>query len=40
ESAFLPSLFYQPLPYAMRSNVKGFFVAPTGLYDMGVVSMA
>ncbi|MDT4924929.1 MAG: peptide/nickel transport system substrate-binding protein [Pseudonocardiales bacterium] len=40
ESAFLPALFYQPLPYAMRSNVKGFFVAPTGLYDMGVVSMA
>ncbi|MDT4948397.1 MAG: peptide/nickel transport system substrate-binding protein [Pseudonocardiales bacterium] len=40
ESAYLPPLFYQSLPYAMRSNVTGFFVAPTGLYDMGVVSIA
>lgn len=40
ESAFLPPLFYQPFPYAMRSNVQGFFVKPTGLYDMGQVSLA
>jgi peptide/nickel transport system substrate-binding protein len=38
--AFLPPLFYQPLPYAMRSSVQGFFVKPTGLYDMAAVSLA
>ena len=38
EEAFLPPLFYQALPYGLRTNVKGFFVKPTGLYDMGVVS--
>jgi peptide/nickel transport system substrate-binding protein len=40
EDAFLPPLFYQPLPYAMRSTVQGFFVKPTGLYDMAAVSLA
>jgi peptide/nickel transport system substrate-binding protein len=40
EDAFLPPLFYQPMPYAMRSNVQGFSVRPTGLYDMAVVSLA
>jgi peptide/nickel transport system substrate-binding protein len=40
EDAFLPALFYQPLPYAMRSNVQGFSVKPTGLYDMATVSLA
>lgn len=39
EDAFLPALFYQPFPYATRSAVKNFFVKPTGLYDMGVVSL-
>ncbi|HEY8302039.1 MAG TPA: ABC transporter substrate-binding protein, partial [Jatrophihabitans sp.] len=39
EDAFLPPLFYQSLPYGLRSTVKGFFVKPTGLYDMGVVSL-
>jgi peptide/nickel transport system substrate-binding protein len=38
EDAFLPALFYQPLPYAMRSEVSGFFVKPTGLYDMALVA--
>jgi peptide/nickel transport system substrate-binding protein len=38
EDAFLPALFYQPLPYAMRDAVTGFFVKPTGLYDMAVVA--
>jgi peptide/nickel transport system substrate-binding protein len=36
--AFLPALFYQPLPYAMRDELSGFFVKPTGLYDMAVVT--
>jgi peptide/nickel transport system substrate-binding protein len=40
ESAFLPPLWYQPMPYATAKNVKGFFVKPTGLYDMGVVSLS
>ncbi|MEN3266011.1 ABC transporter substrate-binding protein [Pseudonocardia sp.] len=40
EDAFLPTLFYQPMPYAMRSNVQGFVVRPTGLYDMATVSLA
>ena len=40
ESAFLPPLWYQPMPYATAKTVKGFFVKPTGLYDMGVVSLA
>jgi peptide/nickel transport system substrate-binding protein len=40
EDAFLPTLFYQPFPYAMRSNVQGFSVKPTGLYDMATVSLA
>lgn len=40
EDAFLPPLFYQPFPYAMRTSVQNFFVKPTGLYDMGVVSLA
>ncbi|CAN5598830.1 ABC transporter substrate-binding protein [soil metagenome] len=40
QDAFLPPLFYQPLPYAMRSSVQGFFVKPTGLYDMAAVSLA
>ncbi len=40
EDAFLPALFYQPFPYAMRTSVQNFFVKPTGLYDMGVVSLA
>lgn len=40
QSAFLPALFYQPFPYAMRSSVQGFFVKPTGLYDMAAVSLA
>jgi peptide/nickel transport system substrate-binding protein len=39
EDAFLPALFYQPIPYATRSAVKNFFVKPTGLYDMAVVSL-
>ncbi len=39
EDAFLPALFYQPFPYALRSTVKNFLVKPTGLYDMGVVSL-
>jgi peptide/nickel transport system substrate-binding protein len=39
EDAFLPALFYQPFPYAVRSVVHNFFVKPTGLYDMGVVSL-
>ncbi len=39
EDAFLPALFYQPFPYALRSTVKNFLVKPTGLYDMGVVSV-
>jgi peptide/nickel transport system substrate-binding protein len=39
ESAFLPPLWYQPMPYAMAKSVQGFFVKPTGLYDMGVVSL-
>jgi peptide/nickel transport system substrate-binding protein len=38
--AFLPPLFYQPLPYALRTSVQGFFVKPTGLYDMAAVSLA
>jgi peptide/nickel transport system substrate-binding protein len=38
EDAFLPALFYQPLPYAMRTELTGFFVKPTGLYDMAVVA--
>jgi peptide/nickel transport system substrate-binding protein len=40
QSAFLPPLFYQPFPYAMRSSVQGFYVKPTGLYDMAAVSLA
>ena len=40
ESAFLPPLWYQPMPYATAKSVKGFFVKPTGLYDMGVVSLS
>ena len=40
DDAFLPALYYQPLPYAMRSAVQGFFVKPTGLYDMAAVSLA
>jgi peptide/nickel transport system substrate-binding protein len=40
EDAFLPPLFYQPIPYALRSSVQGFFVRPTGLYDMATVSLA
>ncbi|HEX4472177.1 MAG TPA: ABC transporter substrate-binding protein [Nocardioides sp.] len=39
ESAFLPPLWYQPMPYATAKSVQGFFVKPTGLYDMGVVSL-
>ena len=39
EDAFLPALFYQPFPYATRSAVQNFFVKPTGLYDMAVVSL-
>ena len=39
EDAFLPALFYQPFPYATRSSVQNFYVKPTGLYDMGVVSL-
>ncbi|WP_426244978.1 ABC transporter substrate-binding protein [Nocardioides sp. LHG3406-4] len=39
ESAFVAPLFYQPLPYATATNVQGFYVKPTGLYDMGVVSL-
>ncbi len=38
--AFLAPLFYQPLPYATRNSVQGFFVKPTGLYDMATVSLA
>ncbi len=38
--AFLAPLFYQPFPYAMRTSVQNFFVKPTGLYDMAVVSLA
>ena len=38
EDAFLPALFYQPFPYAVRSSVQNFLVKPTGLYDMAVVS--
>ena len=34
ESAFLGFLFYQPFPYARLSNVKGFFVYPTGTYRL------
>jgi peptide/nickel transport system substrate-binding protein len=37
--AFLPPLFYQPLPYAMTNKVQGFFVKPTGLYDMALVNL-
>jgi peptide/nickel transport system substrate-binding protein len=37
--AFLPPLFYQPLPYAMTKKVQGFFVKPTGLYDMALVNL-
>jgi peptide/nickel transport system substrate-binding protein len=40
ESAFLPPLWYQPMPYATAKTVQGFFVKPTGLYDMGVVSLS
>ncbi|GAA3075473.1 ABC transporter substrate-binding protein [Pseudonocardia yunnanensis] len=40
EDAFLPALYYQPIPYALRSNVQGFSVRPTGLYDMATVSLA
>ncbi len=40
EDAFLPPLFYQPFPYATRTSVQNFFVKPTGLYDMAVVSLA
>lgn len=40
ESAFLPPLWYQPMPYATAKGVQGFFVKPTGLYDMGVVSLS
>ncbi len=38
--AFLPALFYQPLPYALRDEVTGFFVKPTGLYDMALVALS
>ncbi len=38
--AFLPALFYQPLPYALRDEVTGFFVKPTGLYDMALVAVS
>jgi peptide/nickel transport system substrate-binding protein len=37
--AFLPPLYYQPLPYLVAKKVQNFFVKPTGLYDMGVVSL-
>lgn len=40
DDAPLLPLFYQPFPYAIRSDVKGFFVAPTGLYDLAKTSMA
>lgn len=40
ESAYLPPLFYQSLPYGTRTSVKNFQVQPTGLYDMAVVSLA
>jgi peptide/nickel transport system substrate-binding protein len=39
ESAYVAPLFYQPLAYATATNVQGFYVKPTGLYDMGVVSL-
>ena len=38
--AFIAPLFYQPFPYAYRSNVGGFSVAPTGLYDLGQTYLA
>ncbi|MEV8545491.1 ABC transporter substrate-binding protein [Streptomyces sp. NPDC051572] len=38
QDAFVAPLFYSPLPYATSSAVKGFYVKPTGLYDMAVVS--
>jgi peptide/nickel transport system substrate-binding protein len=40
DTAFLPPLFYQPFPYATRTSVEGFYVKPTGLYDMAAVSLA
>ena len=33
------SLFYQPFPYATATNVQGFYVQPTGLYDMGRLAL-
>jgi peptide/nickel transport system substrate-binding protein len=39
DAAFVAPLFYQPLPYATRDNVAGFFVKPTGVYDMAVVGL-
>ena len=38
--AFLPPLFYQPLPYLVAKKVQNFLVKPTGLYDFGVVSLS
>ena len=40
QDAFLAPLYYQPFPYATTSNVGGFFVAPTGLYDLGKTFLA